>query len=276
MLNNKNADKVMEYIEYLTRHDIKVNAQIVLCPGINDGKILDKTIEELSNFAPNLQCIAIVPVGLTKYRKSLYPLNVFDKDGAERTIKQIEDWQAKFREKYKINLVYLADEFYVKAGRDVPDFKDYDEFPQLEDGIGMMAYLKKNFENYLRYFKNRKMDKTVSIATGKIAYDFMRARMDELEEKFDGLKVKLYAIENTFFGPEITVTGLITGGDLIEQLQEKELGDYLILCKDMLKDDDDVFLDDITLDEVALRLKADIVVVENDGKQLIKAIIDGK
>lgn len=276
MLNNKNADKVMEYIEYLTRHDIKVNAQIVLCPGINDGKILDKTIEELSNFAPNLQCIAIVPVGLTKYRKNLYSLKVFDKDGAERTIKQIEDWQAKFREKYKINLVYLADEFYVKAGRDVPDFKDYDEFPQLEDGIGMMAYLKKNFENYLRYFKNRKMDKTVSIATGKIAYDFMRAIMNELEKKFDGLKVKLYAIENTFFGPEITVTGLITGGDLIDQLSGKELGDYLILCKDMLKDDSDVFLDDITLDKVALELKTDIVVVENDGKQLIKAIIDDK
>lgn len=274
MLNNKNAHKVMEYIKYLTEHDIKINAQIVLCPGINDGKVLDKTIEDLSGFAPNLQCIAIVPVGLTKYRQNLYPLKVFDKEGALRTIEQIESWQAKFKEKYNINLVYLADEFYVKAGRKVPKFEDYDEFPQLEDGIGMMSYLKRNFDNYLRYFKPKKLQKTISIATGKIAYGFIRARMDELEKKFDGLKVNLYAIENTFFGPEITVTGLITGGDLIEQLKDKELGEYLILCGDMLKDDADIFLDDITLDEVASKLNIDIIVAENDAKELIRAVVN--
>lgn len=273
MLNNKTAYKVMEYIKYLTEHDIKINAQIVLCPNINDGKVLDKTIKELSEFAPNLQCIAIVPVGLTKYRQGLYPLTVFDKAGASRTIDQINKWQAEFREKYGFNLVYLADEFYVKAEREIPDFKDYDDFPQLGDGIGMLAYFKKNFESYLKRFKPKKVNKVVSIATGKIAYGFMRARMDELEKKFEGLKINLYPIENTFFGPEITVTGLITGGDLINQLKDKELGEYLILCGDMLKDDADIFLDDVTLEEVAQKLNVKIKVNDDGGIGIIKDIL---
>lgn len=273
MLNNKTAYKVMEYIKYLTEHDIKINAQIVLCPNINDGKVLDKTIKELSKYAPNLQCIAIVPVGLTKYREGLYPLRVFDKEGASRTIDQINGWQAKFREKYGFNLVYLADEFYVKAEREIPEFKDYDDFPQLGDGIGMLAYFKKNFDSYLKRFKPKKVNKVVSIASGKIVYNFMRARMDELEKKFEGLKINLYPIENTFFGPEITVTGLITGGDLITQLKDKELGEYLILCGDMLKDDGDIFLDDVTLDEVKEKLNIEIKVNNDGGIGIIKDIL---
>lgn len=274
MLNNKTAYKVMEYIKYLTEHDIKINAQIVLCPNINDGKVLDKTIKDLAEFAPNLQCIAIVPVGLTKYRKGLYPLTTFNKDSASKTIDQINSWQAEFRKKYGFNLVYLADEFYVKAEREIPDFKDYDDFPQLGDGIGMLAYFKKNFERYLKRFRPKCVNKVVSIATGKIAYNFMRARMDELEEKFNGLKINLYPIENTFFGPEITVTGLITGGDLISQLKGKELGEYLILCGDMLKDDADIFLDDVTLEEVSEKLNVKIKVNDNGGIGIIKDILE--
>lgn len=273
MLNNKTAYKVMKYIKYLTEHDIKINAQIVLCPNINDGKVLDKTIKELSEYAPNLQCIAIVPVGLTKYREGLYPLTVFDKEGASRTIDQINGWQAKFREKYGFNLVYLADEFYVKAEREIPEFKDYDDFPQLGDGIGMLAYFKKNFDSYLKRFKPKKVNKVVSIASGKIVYNFMRTRMDELEKKFEGLKINLYPIENTFFGPEITVTGLITGGDLITQLKDKELGEYLILCGDMLKDDADIFLDDVTLEEVKEKLNIEIKVNNDGGIGIIKDIL---
>lgn len=274
MLNNKTAYKVMEYIKYLTEHDIKINAQIVLCPNINDGKVLDKTIKDLAEFAPNLQCIAIVPVGLTKYRKGLYPLTTFNKDSASQTIDQINSWQAEFRKKYGFNLVYLADEFYVKAEREIPDFKDYDDFPQLGDGIGMLAYFKKNFERYLKRFRPKCVNKVVSIATGKIAYNFMRARMDELEEKFNGLKINLYPIENTFFGPEITVTGLITGGDLISQLKGKELGEYLILCGDMLKDDADIFLDDVALEEVSEKLNVKIKVNDNGGIGIIKDILE--
>ena len=276
MLNNKMADKIMNYIDYLTKHDIKVNAQIVLCPGINDGKILDKTIQELSAYAPNLQCIAIVPVGLTKYRKNLYPLTVFDKEGCQKVISQIEHWQKNFRKKFGINLVYLADEFYMKAGGEIPNYKDYDEFPQLEDGIGMLAYFEKEFESYLKRLKAKAMNKTVSIATGKLVYPFMRARVDELELKFTGLKINLYPIENQFFGPNITVTGLITGGDLIKGLKEKELGEYLILCEEMLKSDENVFLDDSTLEEVSKKLSTEIVVSGRSGKSTIRAILYGE
>ena len=128
MLNNKNGGKIMEYIDYLTKNGIQVNAQIVLCPNINDGKILDKTIEDLSKYVPNLQCIAIVPVGLTKYRENLYPLKTFDKLGAKKVIEQVNTWQKKFKKEFGVNLVYLADEFYIKAEVDVPQFKEYDEF----------------------------------------------------------------------------------------------------------------------------------------------------
>lgn len=276
MLNNKNAYKIMEYIEYLTKNDIKVNAQIVLCPGINDGEVLDRTIEDLSKFAPNLQCIAIVPVGLTKFREGLYPLKVFDKSTAKSVINQINKWHTKFKKQFGMNLVYLADEFYMKAEEIVPDFKEYDDFPQLEDGIGMLSYFKKDFDRYLKYFKKKEINKTVSIATGKIAYGFIRARMDELEEKFPGLHVNVYSIENNYFGPNITVTGLITGGDLISQLKGKDLGEYLILCGDMLKSDEDVFLDDVKLDDVAKELNTDIVVNENGGKTLIRAVLHEK
>jgi len=276
MLNNKNADKVMEYIQYLTEHDIKINAQIVLCPDINDGKILDKTIEELSAYAPNLQCIAIVPVGLTKYREHLFQLKVFDKEGCQKTIQQINRWQAKFQKKFGINLVYLADEFYMKAGAPIPNFKEYDDFPQLEDGIGMLAYFDKEFESYLRRLKDRQLNKTVSIATGKIAYPFMRKKMDELEKKYEGLKINLYPIENLFFGPEITVTGLITGGDLIQGLHNKELGEQLIICEDMLKSDEDIFLDDTTLEEVKKKLNINVIVSGRSGKSTIRAIIYGE
>lgn len=276
MLNNKTAGKVMEYIDYLTSHDIKVNAQIVLCPEINDGKILDKTIKELSEYAPNLQCIAIVPVGLTKYRKGLFPLRVFTKEECKDIINQIKKWQAKFKKKYGINLVYLADEFYMKSGVKVPDFKEYDEFPQLEDGIGMIAYFDKQFERYLRRFKGRTLNKTVSVATGKLIYPYMRAKMNELEKKFDGLKINVYPIENLFFGPEITVSGLITGGDLIKGLNNKELGEYLIICEDMLKSDEDIFLDDVTLEEVKNKLNTNIVVNARDGKSNIRAVLYGE
>ena len=276
MLNNKNADKVMDYIKYLIEHDIKVNAQIVLCPGINDGKILDKTIEELSNFAPNLQCISIVPVGLTKYREHLFPLTIFDKPGCRKVINQINNWQAKLKEKYGINLVYLADEFYLKAEINVPNYEDYDEFPQLEDGIGMIAYFNQEFEKYLKRLKSRNINKKVSIATGKLVYKFIREKCNKLEEKYTGLKILVYPIENYFFVPNITVTGLITGSDLIKNLKNKELGDYLVICGDMLKSDEDVFLDDMTLSEVKETLNTKIVVSGNSGKDTIKAIINGK
>ena len=276
MLNNKNAGLILDYIKYLTDHGIGVNAQIVLCPGINDGEVLDRTIRELSEFYPNLLSIAIVPVGLTKYREGLYKLEGFDKVSAGKVIDQVESWQNKFKKEYGDNLVFCADEFYVKAEREIPDSTRYGNFEQLEDGIGLLAYFTMNFNKSLMRYKPRKIEKTVSIATGKSAYNFIREKADILEKTFDGLKVNVYAIENHFFGPEITVTGLITGGDLIEGLKNKEIGEYLVIDQKMLKDDEDIFLDNLKLKEVKDELGVEIVKCESLGNGFIKAIINGR
>lgn len=273
MLNNKNADKILEYIKYLTDNGIGVNAQIVLCPGINDGDILDKTLSDLSKFSPNLLSIAIVPVGLTKHREGLYNLKGFDKESAQKVIKQVEDWQTKFKEELGTNLVFIADEFYIKAELEIPSYSKYEEFEQLEDGIGLFAFFEMSFNKSLMRFKPRKCEKTVSIATGKSSYKFIREKADILEQTFEGLKINVYAIENRYFGPEITVTGLITGSDLITELKDKELGNYLVIDKKMLKDDEDIFLDDTTLKEVEETLKIKIVKTESLGSDFIRKIL---
>lgn len=270
MLNNKNADKIMEYIKYLVDHEISVNAQIVLCPGINDGKILDKTIKDLSKFFPYLQCIAIVPVGLTKYREGLYPLTPFDKDTAAAVIDQVEAWQKKFKEKVGSNVVFVADEFYVLANRRIPSYKSYEDFPQLEDGIGMLAKFKHEFDVNIKKIEETKMNKTVSIVTGKLAYKFIKRLATRLEKKVEGLKINVYPIENTFFGPLITVTGLLTGGDIVNQLKGKELGKKLILSSSMLKDDEDVFLDDMNLKELEKKLNIKTVINSWEGTDFIE------
>ena len=275
MLNNKNADKILDYIKYLTDGGIGVNAQVVLCPGINDGEILDKTIEDLSKFYPGVLSIAIVPVGLTKYREGLYKLNGFSEETAGKVVDQVEKWQRKFKKELGTNLVFCADEFYIKSKREIPEFERYEEFEQLEDGIGLLAYFTMNFNRSLMRVKPVEMKKIVSIATGKSAYKFIREKSDILEQTFNGLKINVYEIENTFFGPEITVTGLITGGDLMEQLKDKELGEYLVIDRKMLKDDADIFLDDVTLAEVEEGINTKVVKSDSLGNEFIKAILYG-
>lgn len=273
MLQNKNADRILDYITYLTDHDIHVNAQIVLCRDINDGKVLDKTIEDLSKFFPKLLCIAIVPVGLTKYRKDLYPLKSWDKESCAAVIDQVEKWQEKFKKEVGSRVVYVADEFFVQAEREIPDYKYYEDFPQLEDGIGMLAYFTKNFDKEYKKLKKTELHKTITIPTGKSAYKFILEKAKLLEKKITGLKINVYPIENDFFGNLITVTGLITGGDMIKQLKGLELGDELFLSRNMLKDDEDIFLDDTTLEEVEKALGIKAVITEYDGSDFIQKVL---
>lgn len=276
MLNNKNAGNILDQIKYLTEKDITVNAQIVLCPGINDGEVLNKTILDLSNFYPNLLSIAIVPVGLTKHRKNLYKLNGFTKQSAKKVIKQITKWQDKLKKEKGTYLVFAADEFYIKAEESIPEYERYEEFEQLEDGIGLLSYFTMNFNKSLMRFKPHKCEKTVSIATGTSSYNFIKEKANILEKTFEGLKINVYPIENNFFGHNITVTGLITGGDLIKQLKDKDLGEYLVIDKKMLKSDEDIFLDDITLEMVSNSLEIKIVKSDSLGEKFIKAVINGK
>ena len=273
MLNNRNAGKIMEYIKYLTDNGININAQIVLCPKINDGKILDQTIKDLVEFYPKLQCIAIVPVGLTKYREGLYKLDSFNKETASKVIDQVEAWQNKLIKKYGSHIVYVSDEFYVLANRDIPPYEYYEDFPQLEDGIGIMAKFKHEFDIKLSKIKGKELNKTVSIAVGKCSYKLIKELSNKLEKKYKGLKINVYTINNTFFGPKITVSGLMTGGDLINQLKSKELGEYLLLPYSCLKDDEDIFLDDVTLSAVKKALKVKIRKINGTGEGFINKII---
>jgi putative radical SAM enzyme (TIGR03279 family) len=271
---DQNAGKILDYIKYLTDRGIQVNAQIVLCPGINDGAILDKTITELAEFYPNLLSIAIVPVGLSKHREGLYKLEGFTKETAKTLVEQVEKWQKKFKAETGSNIVFCADEFYVKSEITIPEYDRYEDFDQLEDGIGLMAYFTNNFKNELARTKPKEVNKTVAIATGKCAYKFIREKADILERVFKGLKINVYPIENLFFGPDITVTGLITGGDLIEGLKDKELGEYLLLSDKMLKVDEDVFLDNRTLEEVEKALNIKCIKTDSLGCGFIADIID--
>ncbi len=273
MLNNRFAGKILEYIKYLTDNGIYINTQVVLCPKINDGKILDQTIKELSAFYPYMQCIAIVPVGISKHRDGLYKLTPFDKEIANKAIDQVEKWQEKFMKKYGSHIVYIADEVYVLAGRKIPSYESYEDFPQLEDGIGMMAKFEHEFDLKFAKLKDKNIKKTISIATGKCAYGFIKKLAKKLENRYKGLSINVYAIRNDYFGEKITVSGLITATDMIKQLKNKGLGDYLLINYNCLKSDSPTFLDNLTVKDVEKALKTKIKVTNGTGEDFIKKII---
>ena len=273
MLNNRFAGKILEYIKYLTDNGIYINTQVVLCPKINDGKILDQTIRELSQFYPYMQCIAIVPVGISKHREGLFKLTPFDKETANKAIDQVEKWQQKFLKKYGSHIVYIADEVYVLAGRKIPSYESYDDFPQLEDGIGMMAKFEHEFDLKFAKLKDKDLKKTVSIATGKCAYGFIKKLAKRLENRYKGLNINVFAIKNDYFGEKITVSGLITATDMIKQLKNKDLGEYLLIHYTCLKSDSPPFLDNLTVKDVEKALKTKIKVTNGTGEDFIKKII---
>lgn len=276
MLNNKNAGKVLEYLRILKDADITLNAQIVLCYDVNDKLELDRTLEDLSKLSPNLNSISVVPVGLTKYRDGLYNLIPFDKDKSSEVISQVEGWQKTFKKKLGTNLVFLADEFYVKAEIEIPEYKEYEGFPQIENGVGMIAKFNKEFYDYLKILKRKNNNiykKEISIVTGVCSYKNMKKLCDELTGSYPNVKVNVYEIENDFFGHNVTVTGLLTGCDIIKQLREKELGDQLIIPENMLRANDDIFLDDVRVADVERELGVKVNVLPVNGRELIKAIV---
>ena len=275
MLNNPNAGKINSYLRRLHDAGLDINAQIVLCKGINDEEELNKTLIELSELHPKIKSISIVPVGLTKYRHGLYPLEGFNKQSSKDLINQISFYQKKFKKDLGTNLVYLADEFYINAETDVPKYSYYEEFPQLENGVGMIALFKYQFNNYIKRLKYKLQEKRkVSIATGVSASGYLSNMVEMLRDMYKDIEIYMYPIQNNFFGSKITVTGLITGGDIIEQLKEKELGDELLIPSVMLKDDQDIFLDDVTLNQLSDSLGIKVKKVENDGMDFINAILN--
>ncbi len=274
MLNNPHAGKINGYLRRLHDAGLDINCQIVLCKGINDGAELEKTIDDLSQLHPSVRSISVVPVGLTKYREGLYPLEGFDRESSIEVINQIKHIQGCLKKRLGTNLVYIADEFYINAGVNIPGYKHYEEFYQLENGVGMIALFTHQFNNYLKRLKfNLNGKREVSVVTGKAPGRYMQSMVDRLTRMFSGLEVYLYPIENCFFGSGVTVTGLVTGRDIIEQTKGRNLGCELLVPDVMLKSDRDIFLDDVTLEQLGSELGTVVKRVENNGREFIKAVL---
>lgn len=272
MLRNKNAGTVLRYIDALVEGGIEVNTQIVLCRGLNDGIELEKTINDLSLLYPGVHSISVVPVGITKYReeRGLYNLKPFDTESSLDTIKIVEKLQKQYKKEKGSNIVYLADEFYLMSGKKIPGFKHYEDFPQIENGIGLIASFKYDLDNYLAKLKpNGNYTKNISIATGTAAYEFINECVDKIKGKYINVTIKVYKIENKFFGEKVTVAGLLTGQDIISALQEKELGEFLFIPSSMLKHGEEIFLDDISIEDIERKLKVKVCSVKPRAYDLI-------
>ncbi len=275
LLHNRFAGDILEKIRKLYEAEISMNAQVVSCPGLNDGAELDRTIGDLLQFAPVMSSMSVVPVGVTKFRDGLYPLRTYTAEEAGKVIDQIERWQQVAMEKIGNHFVQASDEWYILAGRPLPEADRYDGFIQLENGVGMLRLLHEEVLDALEDIKKPLFMKKhkVTIATGKLAAPFMKKLADIITEKFNKVSVEVIPIVNNFFGEEITVSGLITGQDLIEQLKDKELGDNLLLSCTMLRAQEEVFLDDITLSELESTLQVKVRIVQSDGHDFVHAII---
>lgn len=269
MLHNKRAGQVLDYLKRFAENGLNINAQIVLCPDINDGAELNRTLLDLYELGESLESVSVVPVGLTHHRTGLTPLTLFDREGAERVIDQVECYQKRFLAERGSRLVYLGDEFYILAHRDFPDYYDYEGFPQIENGVGLCASLLYEFKEAVK----RKLwlipRHKKTIATGMISFELIC----QLTAMLKGNKISVIPIENNFFGKNITVSGLVTGRDLIDQLKGLDLGNELLIPSSMLRHDEPIFLDDTTLSQVEKELNIKVTPVQNDGYALLEALL---
>lgn len=273
MMHNRFAGEKLKFIWQLAENGIKLNCQIVCCPGLNDGDELRRSLTDLGTLMPNITSMAVVPVGLTKFRDGLYPLIPFTKETAGKTIDIIEEFQQVFLDKFGTRTVFPSDEFYLIAERELPSMEAYEDFSQYENGVGMLRSLIDDFEKALETAEWEGGDRCVSIATGYSPYGTIAMLAKMSEERFSQLKCNVYRIRNDFFGETITVTGLITAQDLIAQLKGKELGEELLLSSAMLRRDSNIFLDDLTVEDVERELGVKIKVTNSDGYELLDAIM---
>ncbi len=276
MLHNRFAGEALKKVDRLHEAGIQMNGQIVLCKGINDGEELERSIHDLTKYLPHLQSVSVVPVGLTKYRDGLCELEPFTKEDAISVIQTIEKWQRIIYEAYGTHFIHAGDEWYILAEKELPGEENYDGYLQLENGVGMLRLLISEFEEVFAELQGDDRQREVSLATGCLAYPYLDNLLKKLQTKYPNVKTQLYAIQNEFFGEKITVSGLITGQDLIAGLQGKELGTVLLLPCNMLRDGEEVFLDDITLAEVKESLQVEVDIVKSSGQDFIESIIGEK
>ena len=274
MLHNRFAGSALEKIKRLKDGGITMNGQIVLCKGWNDGEELEKTIHDLGAFLPEMQSVSVVPVGLTKYRKGLVELEKFSREDSLQVLETIHRWQGIFLKHYQTRFIYAGDEWYISAGLQIPDADSYEGYPQLENGVGMLRSFQDEFEESLKELSGDDRRKELSMVTGVLAAPYMEQALKKLKERFPNITVTLYTIKNDFFGENITVAGLITGGDIITQLKGLPLGDYLLLPDVLLRNGETVLLDDVTVEQIENSLQTRIRIVQSDGNSFIQSIID--
>ena len=274
MLNNRFAGDILDKVKKLKEAGILMNGQIVLCKGVNDGEELARSVRDLERFFPELQSVSVVPVGLTRYREGLYPLEPFTKEDAEKVLQTIHGWQETFLKKYGMHFIHGGDEWYILAKEPFPEADAYDGYLQLENGVGMVRLLEEEVKEALAALPGDARSRSVTIATGVLAAPFLQEHAKKIQKKYPNVKIQVLTVYNRFFGEQITVAGLITGQDLISQLKRAELGDRLLLTTHMLKSGEPVFLDDVTVEEAEKTLQIKISIVESSGSDLVNNIIE--
>ncbi len=272
MLNNRFAGDIFSKVQRLYEAGIEMNGQVVLCKGINDGEELERTIKDLTSYLPYLKSVSIVPVGLSKYRDGLYPLEPFNKEDAEKVLDIVHQWQEKLYPKYGLHFIHCSDEWYILAERELPKEDQYDGYLQLENGVGMLRLLEEEVKEALVHSDKEAVKRKVSIATGKLAAPFIKKNVELVTSVYGDLEVEVYPVRNDFFGEMITVSGLITGQDLIAQLKGQELGERLLIPCNMLRAGENVFLDDVTVEMVEKELGVPVAVVDEDGASFVRAL----
>ncbi len=267
MMKNKHAGEVLAYLKMLSDADISLRGQIVLCKGINDGRELDRTMEDLTAYYPSLDSVSIVPAGLTKHRQGLYPLQPFTPKECAAVIRQVNTFGERCIERFGQRIFYPADELYVKSKTPLPDYAFFGEYTQIENGVGMLSSFIYEFLCMLDSLteKERQISRCVSIATGEAAADMMLDLTSRLCQACPNLKVHVYPIKNHFFGGQVTVTGLLTGQDIARQLQDKPLGEALLLSRNVLRSEGDLFLCGMTPDELSGKLDVPLIFNPDDG-----------
>lgn len=281
MLNNRFAGQALLQVRKLYEAGITMNGQIVLCKGVNDGAELERSIADLTAYLPHLESVSVVPVGLSKYREGLYPLEPFTKEDAQEVLRCIHRWQEKLYPQYGLHFVHASDEWYVLAEEPLPEAERYDGYLQLENGVGMLRLLLTEFADAMKLLEEQKQVREryvscggeLSVVTGQLAYPFLQDMVRQMEERFPALHIHVYAITNEFFGERITVSGLLTGQDIIRQLQGRELGERILLPQNVLRSGEDYFLDDVTVGDVEKALQVKVDIVKSSGHDFVHAVL---
>ena len=275
MIKNKFAGNLYSIMERLAEAQIQMNCQIVLCPGYNDKEELERTVSDLTKLYPYVNSAAAVPVGITKHREHLPNLEIFNEKTAGETIDQVDKLQKKYLKELGTRFIFLSDEFYIMANRKLLDYDEYEGFIQFENGVGMISKFEREIKDYLENLSedHKSKIKKVSIATGHSAYEFMCEMAKCIMEKCPNVQIDVYKIINNFFGDTIPVSGLVTATDIIDQLKDKNLGETLYIPRSMLKADEEIFLDNITLENLSDIMGLEVVPCLNEGKDFIDKIL---